>query len=78
MKPYLQFTKSKYVILRKIFVPEQKHFNTKELSLFKVISHYLSFSCHNNSENFVCVFLTWHTKCLPNFKTLLIQITGIW
>ena len=61
----------------KNFVPEQKYFTTKELSLFAVIYLYFQFGCLDNYENFGYVFLTCHSKCLPNFKTLLIQITEI-
>ena len=37
---YSSLFTSKCFILRKGFVPEQKHFNAKELSLFKVLSLY--------------------------------------
>ena len=62
----------------KIVVLEQKHLNTKELSLFTVILLYFEFGCHDNFENFLRVLLTCHNKCLPNFITLLIQRTEIW
>ena len=68
----LQFIKWKCVILKKIcFWTKAFHFKRtffvcSDISLFLIW-------LNDNCKNFVCVFLF-----LPNFKTLLIQITEIW
>ena len=61
----------KNVVLRK------KPLTIKELPLFSIILFYFRF-CHNdNNENVINLFLLPHSKCLPSFKTLVVQITKI-
>ena len=67
----------KHIILRKRFVPEQKHFNAKDFSLSKLISLYSNLVAMPTVK-ILFVFLTFHSKCLSNFKTVTYQITEIW
>ena len=54
-----------------------KPLTIKELSLFSIILFYFRFGLHDNNKNFINLILMPHSKCLPNFKTLVAQITKI-
>ena len=55
----------------------KKPLTIKDLSLFLIILFYFRFGHHDNSENFINLFIMPYSKCLPSFKTLAAQITKI-